>query len=134
MRVGRLYTQDAGYLGTNALDLAGPYFSQGALDCRHKRPKGFDAIAEGANQHQPYAVACNVLLDRHVLVHADKRVESLGRASEERPIVRTSWPANSATRSLGICSSSRTRTGHQNAASYLEHSECLLAADGRKLI
>jgi hypothetical protein len=70
-------------------------------------------------------------------ITADARSKSSPLSRPFQPIcptVRTSWPFNSGTRSLGICSSSRTRNGYQGLTGLLQRSLCLLASDGRKLI
>jgi hypothetical protein len=51
------------------------------------RTQGLNAIADGADQHEPDPVLGDVELDRHVLVHADNGVETRRRGAEECSVV-----------------------------------------------
>lgn len=74
-------------LGTNPLDAARPHQFQRMENCRDEGPERFNPIARGPDENQPNGMATDVLLHRHVLVHADQGAELLAGLLEQGAII-----------------------------------------------
>ena len=109
---------------------------------RAARPEVANAIAAGAHQNRSDGVRSEVLLE--VLVHGDEDLKLPGRSPKQHAVLEAcppspttvcaSSPVGSSAKSMGIDSSSRTRTGHHLIAGVFQRRDGLLATNGWELV